>query len=98
MKRDPMPLEPPPAVDTAEWAAELVRLWAAEGRLHTAIRWDYFAEAGHWGVALVDFARHVARAYAEGAGRDPGVVMQEIRDAFDAEWERPTDLGTGGLR
>ena len=51
-----------------------------------------------WGVALVDFARHAARAWAEGAGRDPGAVMHEIRAAFDDEWERPTDLGRGHLK
>lgn len=98
MKRELKPLDPPPMVDTAEWAVELVRMWAADGQQHVTIRWDYFKEASTWGIALVDFARHVARAYAEGAGRDPAVVMHEIRDAFDAEWEDPTDLGTGSLR
>ena len=98
MTRSPEPLEPPPIVGTAEWSVELVRMWAADGRQHVAIRWAYFEQAGSWGIALADFARHVARAYAEGAGRDPGVVMHEIRDAFDAEWQNPTDLGTGSLR
>jgi hypothetical protein len=98
MKHDPQPLAPPPIVDEAEWSVELLRMWAADGKLHVSLRWDYFKEAGHWGIALVDFARHVARAWAEGAGRDPAVVMHEIRDAFDAEWEEPTDLGRGSLR
>lgn len=98
MKCDPQPLAPPPVVDESEWAVELVRLWAADGKLHVSMRWDYFKRAGQWGIALVDFARHIARAWAEGADQDPGVVMHEIRDAFDAEWAEPTDLGSGSLR
>ncbi|MCZ7687439.1 MAG: DUF5076 domain-containing protein [Sandaracinaceae bacterium] len=97
MKREPQPLDPPPLED-AEWALEIVRLWAADGKLHVSMRWDYFKKAEFWGVVLVDFARHIARAWAEGAGRDPGVVMHEIRDAFEREWESPTDLGSGSIR
>src|SRR5688500_14584790 len=98
MKRDPEPLAPSPIVDEAEWAVELVRLWAADGKLHVSMRWVYFKRAGDWGIALVDFARHIARATAEGADRDPGAVLHEIRAAFDAEWDYPTDLGSGSLR
>jgi len=92
------PLDPPPSIEQAKWSIELLRTWAADGQQHVSIRWDYFEDPGVWGIALVDLARHLARAYAQGAGRDPAAVMHAIRDAFDAEWERPTDLGRGALR
>jgi hypothetical protein len=35
---------------------------------------------------LVDLARHVAQAYAQGEGADPAQVLARIREGFDAEW------------
>ncbi len=73
---------------------EILRVWV-EGRdggmrvsLVTA-----FDDPSTWGIALVDFARHVARAYARDTDLSEKEALNQIREMFDAEWSRPTDLG-----
>jgi hypothetical protein len=41
-------------------------------------------------LLLVDLARHVAAAYVKD-GHDAEVVLAGIRQAFEAEWDNPTD-------
>jgi hypothetical protein len=40
---------------------------------------------------LVDIARHASKAYAEGDVAREREVLLRIRQAFDAEWQNPTD-------
>ena len=91
-------LPTPPAIRGDRNAAELLRAWVAHGDLHVVLRHDAFGpDAGAWGVALVDLARHVANAFQQSAGVDPQVVLERIRHVFDAEWAKPTDDPTGSV-
>ena len=76
---------------------ELVRVWAAQGQQHVSLATEVWEDPGVWGILLVDLARHVARAYEQTAAADRHAVFQRIRDAFDVEWENPTDTGTGSV-
>ena len=77
-------------------ARELVRVWAARGAQHVAVATGLWSDPGNWGIALVDLARHVARAYGQN-GADEGKALERIYETFQAEWKRPTDEPTGGL-
>ena len=81
---------PAAAVDDAN-ARELVRVWAASGSQHVAIATGLWKDPAAWGLALVDLARHVARAYAQTEGMEEGPALHRIREGFDAEWSSPTD-------
>jgi len=48
-------------------------------------------------VLLVDLARHVANAYEQAGGDDRAEVLALIREAFEAEWEMPTDDPSGAF-
>ena len=83
---------PPNARNDSE-AAEILRAWIVDGGLQVSL-WRAFPESQTWGVLLVDIARHVARMYAQENGGSEQQVLDGIRRMFDAEWNRPTDLGT----
>jgi Domain of unknown function (DUF5076) len=53
-----------------------------------------FEEPDMWGLLLVDLARHAARAYARESEMTEEEALNRILDMFEAEIERPTDLGT----
>ena len=74
-------------------AAEILRAWIVDGGLHVNL-WRAFPESRTWGLLLVDIARHVARMYAQDTGISEQQALDDIRNMFDAEWDRPTDLGT----
>jgi hypothetical protein len=85
--RSELPL--PPTVVQAEKAMEVARIWIVDGDQHVVISPNLWKDPAAWGLMLVDLARHVAAAY-KAQGNDPQVVLQRIRDAFDAEWGTPT--------
>lgn len=74
---------------------ELVRVWAAAGAQHVTLATGLWDDPAAWGLALVDLARHVARAYAQTQGKPPAAVLRRIREGFDAEWGNATDTPTG---
>jgi hypothetical protein len=51
-----------------------------------------------WGIALVDVARHVAKAYALNFDMSESESLARIRQVFDAEWHHPTEMVEGRLR
>lgn len=81
-------LERPPFADRED-ATEVLRVWAARKTGQQLTLRTHWNEPGAWGLLLVDVARHVARAYQR-EGHDGDAVLQRIRQAFDAEWSRPT--------
>ena len=83
----------PPLADSDREAVEILRAWITKGSLEVALLrvWD---EPDGWGVLLVDLARHASRAFAREGICSEDAAMNRIRDIFEAEWERPTDLGT----
>jgi hypothetical protein len=87
----------PPAAAADPKARELLRMWAANGAQHVTIAADAWKEPAVWGIALVDLARHLARAYEQLGHGDAVEVLGRIRAGFDVEWSRPTDEGRGQL-
>jgi hypothetical protein len=87
----------PSAAATDAKSAEIVRMWVAKGAQHVSLAAGLWADPKAWGIVLVDLARHVARAYAQTRGMDPGIVMKQIREGLDAEWAQSTDDGRGSI-
>jgi len=69
-----------------------MRAVIAEGELHVSLR-RAFDEPETWGILLADVARHVGRIYALEASMREEQVVEKVRAMFEAEMERPTDLG-----
>ena len=83
----------PPDVIGREDATEVLRAFVVDGGLSIAFT-RAFKEPGMWGLMLVDIARHAARAYARESAMSEEEALDRILDMFEAEIERPTDLGT----
>ena len=83
---------PPNAAIDAD-ATEILRAWVTKGNLEVGLikAWD---QPDPWGILLVDLARHAARAFAQEGICSEEAALQRIRALFDAEWDRPTDLGS----
>ena len=84
-------LSPPPDVHQASRAMELARIWIVDKNQQVVLSGNLWDDPASWGLMLVDLARHVANAYKE-QGHDKAEVLVRIREAFDAEWEVPTDV------
>ena len=83
----------PPDVMGREDAVEVLRAFVVDGGLSIAFQ-RAFEEPDMWGLLLVDLARHAARAYARESEMSEEEALDRILDMFEAEIERPTDLGT----
>jgi hypothetical protein len=70
-----LPIPEPALADPG--ARELLRVWAARGAQHVSIATGLWKDPGAWGIALVDLAPHIARAY-ELTGR---TGMQRSRES-----------------
>ena len=91
------PLDIPPAAQRNTNSIELLRMWAVPGSGQEIIlRHDAWKDPAAWGLALVDVARHVARARAQ-QGKDEGEVFRRIVAGIRAELEAPTDKSTGRI-
>jgi len=72
-------------------SVELARIWASAGDQYMTIATEVWDDPAAWGIMLVDFARHISKAYEQaGHGKWPA-ILQRIREGFDAEWDVPTD-------
>lgn len=90
-------LDPPPLAASPE-AKEILRLWVTPdwGQMQVSVSPNH-SDPGVWGIALVDVARHVAKAYALNSGLSETQSLQRIRQALDAEWSYPTEMPEGRL-
>ena len=89
----------PPGAKTDPRSQELVRVWAAHGEQHVALRADAWGEdAAAWGVMLADLARHLARAHQQKYSHPEAQTLARIRQLLEAEWENPTDTPRGGFQ
>ena len=82
----------PPDVMGREDATEVLRAFVLDGGLSIAFT-RAFEEPDIWGLLLVDIARHAARAYARDSGYTEDEALSRIVEMFEAEINRPTDLG-----
>ena len=83
----------PPDVIGRDDAIEILRVFVLDGGLSMAFQ-RAFEEPDMWGLLLVDLARHAARAYARESEYSEEEALNRILEMFEAEIERPTDLGT----
>jgi uncharacterized protein DUF5076 len=81
---------PPPALELGGY--EVLRAAIAEGNLHVSLR-RAFNEPETWGILLADVARHIGRIYALEVGLREDEVVEKVWAMFEAEMERPTDVG-----
>jgi hypothetical protein len=99
VKQQPIPQA---ALDD-EHAFEMMRVWVAQKRMHTALNIGVyhgrpgFTEETAWGMMLADAARHVASALQKEFGLDPVESLHTIRAQFDAELDSPTTPVTGSF-
>ena len=82
----------PPDVIGREDATEVLRAFVVDGGLSIAFQ-RAFEEPDMWGLLLVDIARHAARAYARESGYTEDEALARIVEMFEAEINRPTDVG-----
>jgi Domain of unknown function (DUF5076) len=82
---------PPAALEHGGY--EVLRAAIVEGNLQVALR-RAFDEPEVWGMLLADVARHIGRIYALEAAMREKDVVDKVWAVFEAEMERPTDLGT----
>ena len=83
----------PPDVMTREDAVEILRVFVLDGGLSMAFQ-RAFEEPDMWGLLLVDIARHASRAYARESGYTEDEALARIVEMFEAEINRPTDVGS----
>ena len=81
---------PPPALEKGGY--EVLRAVISEGQLHVSLR-RAFDEPEVWGLLLADIARHVGRIYARETSLREENVVEKVWAMFEAEMDRPTDIG-----
>lgn len=91
----PEELPIPHSALNASSAFEIARVWVAGGGQHVALDASVWEDPAAWGIALVDLARHIARAYEQSDGPSTEDALTRIRAGFDAEWESSTDEPQG---
>ena len=87
----------PPDVMGRDDATEVLRAFVVDGGLSIAFT-RAFEEPDMWGLLLVDIARHAARAYARESEYTEDEALARIVEMFEAEINRPTDVGNTTLR
>ena len=98
MTPHPHQLPIPPTAASDPDARELLRMWGARGAQHVSLASEIWDDPAAWGIALVDLARHVARAFAQQGRGSVEQALVQLRQGFDAEWQAPTDVPTGALQ
>ena len=83
----------PPDVMGRDDATEVLRAFVVDGGLSIAFT-RAFEEPDMWGLLLVDIARHAARAYARETEYTEDEALARIVEMFEAEINRPTDMGS----
>ena len=69
-----------------------------EGNLEVSIDPNFGADSpGKWGIVLCDILKHLAICMEKSHGMSRNVVLKEITDIFQAEWDNPTDFPEGEI-
>lgn len=94
------PLDPPSTIEGDPRATELLRLWAAHGKLKVSINIGIHEatnidEAQAWGTILSDCAHHVSRALQQRYGIPIENSMRTIIEAFMTETANPSTEFSG---
>jgi hypothetical protein len=89
-KRKSNELDAPP-ISRESSAVEVLRVWAVSNQPQQVSLRTTWTDSAAWGLMLVDIARHASKAYADGDPQREREVLSRIKQAFDAEWQNPTD-------
>ena len=81
---------PPDALELG--GVEILRALVVDNGLSVTLQ-RAFETPNIWGMLLVDVARHAARIFAKETDLSEAEVLREIRQMFNAELDRPTDMG-----
>jgi hypothetical protein len=88
------PLDAPPVAAADSQSYELLRLWmAGDGTQEIVVRTVAELEPGHWGILLVDAAKHIALAHAHGGRGNATENFLQIIAAVIGEIQGPPDAG-----
>ena len=87
---------PPDAIGDPD-AVEVLRAFVVNGGLSISFT-RAFDDPEMWGMLLVDIARHAARVYEKEGVCTADEALDSMRRLFEAEIDRPTDLGTTSAR
>jgi Domain of unknown function (DUF5076) len=82
---------PPAALD--QGGVEVLRAVIVDGDLHVSLR-RAFDDPDPWGMLIADITRHIARIYSTESKLTQDQVIDRVRTIYEAEMDRPTDLGT----
>jgi len=82
----------PPAAAGDARAFELVRVWAAGGVQHVALKVSAQQDPAGWGMILADVGRHVAQAYSELGAGSAGDVFERVLQGFAASVGAPPEM------
>jgi Domain of unknown function (DUF5076) len=86
----------PPIACQDPRAIELIRVWAAGGKQHLSLSTGLWKDPAACGIMLVDLAKLLSNAYAQGGGFTREQALQRICEGFDAEWRTSTTDGPIG--
>lgn len=96
METHPRQLPIPSSVPNDSKSLEILRVWAAGGQQHVSIDNNLWDDPAHWGIMLVDLARHIANAYSQTGRFDKSSALERLKAGLDAEWGSPTGIVSGG--
>jgi hypothetical protein len=80
-----------PPISRESSAVEVLRVWAVSNQPQQISLRTTWPDPAAWGLMLVDIARHASKAYAEGDAEREHEVLSRIKQAFDVEWQNPSD-------
>jgi hypothetical protein len=94
------PLDPPNTIEGDPQATEMLRLWAAHGKLNVSINIGSYEasnmdEAEAWGTILSDCAHHISRALQQRYDVPIEASLRTIREAFMTETSNPSTAFSG---
>ncbi len=72
----------PPAAKNNPSAREVLRGWITKQGLSLTIQAGTWPDAGMWGIALVDIARHVANGIHEQKGISAKYSLEQIKQTM----------------
>lgn len=98
-KEDPVELDMPDGIASAEQSIEVLRTWIADGALMVSLNADAFGDrVGDWGRLLAEVGHHVAKA-AEMNGHMPyHEGLQAIEKGFGQNLSQVQPTMSGKLR
>lgn len=96
---EPVELEIPDGVVTADQAVEVIRAWIADGALMVSLNADAFGErTENWGRILGEIGQHVARAAALQGYMREHEALQAVRAGFEDILPKPAPTMSGKIR